>query len=81
MDGRDRKIHEKAPKTPFQRLLESPEVVEKSKTELTRRRNGCDPAVLNSRLNRAAEKLLKINRERGTVKQPSCQQADRTETV
>jgi hypothetical protein len=35
--------------------------------------------VLNSRLNRAVERLLKINREKGKVKQPSGEGAVRPE--
>jgi hypothetical protein len=73
--------YEKVPRTPFQRLFESPDVSEESKAELTRRRNASDPAGLNSRLNRAAERLLKINGEKGTVKRPSCQEANQTGAV
>jgi hypothetical protein len=51
------KIHEKNPKTPCQRLLESAEVPEESKTELKRRKNSGDPVALNSQLNRTIERL------------------------
>jgi hypothetical protein len=67
-DGRYKKIYEKDPKTSYQRLLESAEASEASKAELVRRKNGSDPVVLNSRLNRAVERLLKINREKDKVK-------------
>jgi hypothetical protein len=70
-DGRYQKIYEKDPKTPYQRLVESGEVSEASKAEMVRRKNGSDPVVLNSRLNRAVERLLKINREKDKEKQPS----------
>jgi hypothetical protein len=64
-DGRRRKIYEKAPKTPFQRLLESPDVSEESKAELRRRKTLCNPAVLNAAVNKAVKRLLKINGEKG----------------
>jgi hypothetical protein len=80
-DGRYKKIYEKSPRTPYQRLLESAEVSEESKAELTRRKSGSDPVVLNSRLNRAIERLLKLNREKNTVKQPSGQEACQAEAV
>jgi hypothetical protein len=80
-DGRYQKIYEKSPRTPYQRLLESPEVSEASKAELTRRKNGSDPVVLNNRLNRAVERLLQINREKDKVKQPSGQGANQAEGV
>jgi hypothetical protein len=80
-DGRYRKIYEKSPKTPYQRLLESPEVSEGSKAELMRRKSGSDPVVLNSRLNEAVARLLKINREKDKVKQPSGQEAEQAEVV
>jgi hypothetical protein len=66
---------------PYQRLLESGEVSEASKAELMRWKNGSDPVVLNSRLNRAVERLLKANREKDKVKQPSGQEADQAEAV
>jgi hypothetical protein len=72
-DGRYKKIYEKSPKTPCQRLLESAEVSEESKAELRRRKNGSDPVVLNSCLNRAIERVLNINGEKGKVKQASGQ--------
>jgi hypothetical protein len=41
--------------------------------EARRRKKDSDPAVLNSRLNRAVERLLKTNGEKGKVKQASGQ--------
>jgi hypothetical protein len=80
-DGRYKKIHEKSPKTPCQRLLESAEVSEESKAELMRRKNAYNPVELNSRLNRAIEGLLKLNGEKGKVKQASGQEAGQAEAV
>jgi hypothetical protein len=76
-----REASKKSPKTPYQRLLESPDVSEESKAELTRRKSGSDPVDLNNRLNRAIERLLKLNREKDTVKQPSGQEAGQAEAV
>jgi hypothetical protein len=45
-------------------------VAEAGKEELMRRKSACDPAVLNSRVNCAEGRLLKINREKDKVKQP-----------
>jgi hypothetical protein len=59
-DGRYKKIYEKSPKTPYQRLVESAEVSEESKAELMRRKGLQDPVALNTELNKAVEKLLKI---------------------
>ncbi|MDR0403101.1 MAG: transposase family protein [Treponema sp.] len=63
-NGRYRKIYEKTPKTPFQRLLESPDVSEESKAELRRRKSLYNPAALNAALNKSVTQLLKINREK-----------------
>jgi hypothetical protein len=73
-DGRYKKIYEKSPRTPCQRLLESPDCPGESKAELIRRKNAQNPVALNSLLNKAVERLLKINREKDKVKQPSCQE-------
>jgi hypothetical protein len=72
-DGRYRKIYEKAPKTPYQRLLESPDVSEGSKAELRRRKTLYNPAVLNAAVNNAVKRLLKINGEKGKMLLPLCQ--------
>jgi len=80
-DGRYKKIYEKKPTTPYQRLLESSDVSEESKAELIRRKSSQDPVALNSRLNKAVERLLKINREKDKVKHPSCQEAGQAQAV
>jgi hypothetical protein len=80
-DGRYRKVYEKTPATPYQRLLESAEVSDESKAELMRRKVSQDPIRLNNGLNRAVEKLLKINREKASMKQVSCQEAGQAEAV
>jgi hypothetical protein len=74
-DGRYRKVYEKAPKTPCERLLESPDISEECKAELRRRKALYNPVVLNSGLNEAVGRLLHINREKVYVQEASCQEA------
>jgi hypothetical protein len=80
-DWRYKKIYEKSPKTPFQRLIESPEVSEESKAELMRRKSACDLAELNRRLNEGTERFLQLNGEKGKAKQDSGQEAGQAEAV
>jgi len=63
-DGRYRKVYEKAPRTPYQRLMESPDVSPQSKAELAGRKALQNPVELNRCLNAAVERLLKLNREK-----------------
>ena len=63
-DGRYKKVYEKTPKTPCERLLESPDISEECKAELRRRKALYNPVVLNRGLNEAVERLLRINREK-----------------
>jgi hypothetical protein len=72
-DGRYRKIYEKQPKTPCQRLLEPLDISQEDKAELRRRKVLYNPSVLNSLLNWAVEHLLHINREKGQDNQAPCQ--------
>jgi hypothetical protein len=76
-DGRYRKVYEKEAKTPYERLMESPDISEESKAELRRRKAGQNPVELNRKLNEAVGALLTINREKDKVKQPSCQEDGR----
>jgi hypothetical protein len=68
-------VYENASATPYQRLFESAEASEESKAELKRRKGGQNPVALNTALNKAVEKLLKINREKANMKQASYQEA------
>jgi hypothetical protein len=61
-DGRYKKVYEKTPKTPYQRLMESPHVSDESKEELKRRKGLYNPLRLNDGLNRAVAALLRLNR-------------------
>jgi hypothetical protein len=72
-DGRCRKVCKKEPGTPYERLMESPDVSEESKAGLRRRRAGQNPVELNRSLNEAAGLLLKRNREKQYDEKTSCQ--------
>jgi hypothetical protein len=67
-DGRYRKVYEKAPATPCQRLHASPLVSDASKAELMWRKSLQNPVVLNNGLNGAVERLLQLNREKANMK-------------
>jgi hypothetical protein len=75
-DGRYKKVYEKAPRTPFQRLVESPDVSAECKAELLNRKARHNPVELNRLLNEAVRLLLKINREKLYGETPSCQEGD-----
>jgi hypothetical protein len=68
-DGRYKKVYEKEPKTPYQRLVESPDVSDECKAELERRKAGQNPVELNRLLNEAVDRLLKINREKSIIEE------------
>jgi len=70
-DGRYRKVYEKIPKTPFQRLIESPDISPECKEELQRLRAMQNPVELNHCLNTAVGYLLKMNREKYKVETTS----------
>jgi hypothetical protein len=76
-DGRYRKVYEKKPVTPYERLLASSDVSEESKAELRRGRAGQNPVELNRRLNDAVGQLLKLNREKRYGEKTPCQGDDR----
>ncbi|MDR2741865.1 MAG: transposase, partial [Treponema sp.] len=56
-DGRYRKVYEKEPRTPYERLMESPDVSEECKAELLRRKAGYNPVAMNRRLNEAVGQI------------------------
>jgi hypothetical protein len=72
-DGRYKKVYEKEPRTPSERLMEWPDISQECKAELRRGKAMYNPVELNRRLNEAVEKLLKINREKGYTGKTSCQ--------
>jgi len=59
--GRYKKIYEKDPKTPYQRLLESPCISEECKAELRRRAALLNPVALKRGLDEARDRLLKLS--------------------
>jgi hypothetical protein len=59
--GRYKKIYEKDPKTPYQRLLESTDLAEEYKAELRRRKASLNPIVLKRTLDEARDRLLKLS--------------------
>jgi hypothetical protein len=80
-DGRYKKVYEKAPVTPYQRLLGSPLVSDASKTELMRRKGEQNPVTLNNGLNGAMERLLKINQEKTSMKPAPLKEAEQAQAV
>ena len=72
-DGRYRKVYEKEPITPYERLIKSPDISAECKAELQRRRAGQNPVELNASLNGAIKRLLKINLEKKYHEKASCQ--------
>jgi len=77
-DGRYKKIYEKQPRTPYQRLMESPDVSAACKAELECTRAFQNPVELNRYLNEAVGRLLKINREKLYSEKTSCQEDTQT---
>jgi hypothetical protein len=71
-DGRCKKVYEKQPKTPYQRLMESSDVSDECKAQLRQRRSVQNPVELNRNLNEAVEKLLKLNLEKLYSGETSC---------
>jgi len=59
--GRYIKIYEKDPKSPNQRLLESPGISNKCKEELCRRAAFLNPIVLKRSMDEARDQLLKLS--------------------
>jgi hypothetical protein len=59
------------PKTPYQRLLESPNLSAEAKDELRRRAAGVNPITLKRLENRALAKLLKLHEEKYITNLPS----------
>jgi hypothetical protein len=51
------------------------------KAELKRRRSSQNPVELNNELNRAVERLLKLNRKKASMKQTPYQGVEQAEAV
>jgi hypothetical protein len=65
--GRYKKIYEKDPKTPYQRLLESAHISEESKVELRRRAALHNPIALKRQMDVAVDRLLKLSLIQSTI--------------
>jgi hypothetical protein len=65
--GRYKKIYEKDPKTPYQRLLESPDISIKYKDELRRKAALLNPVILKRSLDEARDRLLKLSVVESTI--------------
>ena len=65
--GRYKKIYEKDPETPCQRLLESPYISEECKAELRRRAALLNPVALKRGLDEARDRLLKLSVIESTI--------------
>jgi hypothetical protein len=63
--GRYKKVYGKVPKTPCQRLLESPGLEEEHKAGLRRRMTLFNPATLKREMDEARERLLKRSAQKG----------------
>jgi hypothetical protein len=59
--GRYKKIYEKEAKTPYQRLLESPDLSDECKAELRKRASALNPVTLKRALDEARDRLLKLS--------------------
>jgi len=65
--GRYKKIYEKDPKTPYQRLLESPDISEECKEELRLRASLLNPVTLKRSMDEARDRLLKLSVTESTI--------------
>jgi len=59
--GRYKKIYQKDPKPPYQRLLESPDISDECKAELCRRASLLNPVALKRGMDQARDRLLKLS--------------------
>jgi hypothetical protein len=65
--GRYKKIYEKEAKTPYQRILESPDVSEECKTELRKRAASLNVVDLKKSMDEARDRLLKLSVIESTI--------------
>ena len=66
-NGRTKRIYEQTPQTPYERLLESPDIAEASKVKLREQHAGMDPYELKKRIEAKLKKFFtalgKLDRE------------------
>jgi hypothetical protein len=65
--GRYKKIYEKEPKTPYQRLLESSDISDECKDELRRRKAALNPVELKRAMDVARDRLLKLSVKEASI--------------
>jgi hypothetical protein len=58
--SRMRKVYEKIPKSPYQRLLESPDLSDEVKAELRQRFSRYNPVLLQKQVHRAVDALMTV---------------------
>jgi hypothetical protein len=65
-----RKVYDK-PRSPYQRLLASPDLADEAKAELKRRYESYNPVLLQKEVHRAVDALMDINRRKTLMRQQS----------
>jgi len=65
--GRHKRIYEKEAKSPYQRLMDSPDVNEECKEELRQRKALLNPIELKYALNNARNNLLKLSQKESNI--------------
>jgi hypothetical protein len=65
-----RKVYDQ-PRSPYQRLLASPVLSDKAKTELRQRCQKYNPVLLQQEVHRAVDTLMELNRRKELMRQQS----------
>jgi hypothetical protein len=65
--GRYKRIYEQEPKTPYQRLLESPDLSDECKQALRRRAALLNPVKLKQQMDKARDRLLQLSVKEATM--------------
>ena len=65
-----RKVYDK-PRSPYQRLLASPDLSDQAKAELTRRYQSYNPVLLQQEVHRAVDALMELNHRKNLIRQQS----------
>jgi hypothetical protein len=56
------------PRSPYQRLMDAPELSNEVKAELTRRYESYNPVLLQQEVHRAVDALIELNRRKGDLR-------------
>jgi hypothetical protein len=70
MGAKVRKVYDK-PRSPYQRLLASPDLADEVKAELRRRYELYNPVLLQREVHRAVDALMARNRQKALMRQQS----------